>query len=111
VNRWGLAEMHGHLLEWCQDVWHPSRHGVPKDGGAELALDPSLDGMVQQLHRVLRGGSWSNGPRICRSAFRYSGLPKDRAAIIGLRPCCVIPQDAAHGIHLNNSNLYSGLTT
>jgi formylglycine-generating enzyme required for sulfatase activity len=85
VNAWGLGEMNGHLFEWCQDFWHPSPAKAPMDGSAQLEVDPSLAGNPSQQHRVLRGGSWSNGPRLCRSSFRFRAQPTDNSAIAGLR--------------------------
>jgi len=73
------------LFEWCQDCWHPSPAKAPIDGSAQLEVDLSLAGNPSQQHRVLRGGSWSNGPRLCRSSFRYSAQPTDNSAIAGLR--------------------------
>jgi formylglycine-generating enzyme required for sulfatase activity len=34
---------------------------------------------------VLRGGSWIDSPTICRSAFRYRGIPVIRVGVIGFR--------------------------
>jgi len=49
----------------------------------------SLGGVAS---RLLRGGSWLDHPRNCRSAFRISNLPDDRDLNFGFRVCC-LPQD------------------
>jgi formylglycine-generating enzyme required for sulfatase activity len=41
--------------------------------------------------RLLRGGSWSDGPADCRSAFRFGVRPVARSSFIGFRVCC-LPQ-------------------
>ena len=62
-NAFGLYDMHGNVLEWCQDVTHDDYNGAPTDGSAwETGGDSS--------RRVLRGGSWSTYPWGCRSAYR-----------------------------------------
>jgi formylglycine-generating enzyme required for sulfatase activity len=90
VNRWGLAEMHGQLWEWCGDFWHPNPLGTPLNGLAWDELDPALDGSLQQGMMVLRGGTWIRFPRTCRAAFRYANFPAYIGAEIGLRPCCLL---------------------
>ena len=42
--------------------------------------------------RLLRGGSWLNNPRNCRSSYRDYGHPGYRYRAIGFRVCC-LPQD------------------
>jgi formylglycine-generating enzyme required for sulfatase activity len=42
--------------------------------------------------RLLRGGSWNNGPGYCRSASRDINLPDYLLSIVGFRVCC-LPQD------------------
>ncbi|WP_392481685.1 SUMF1/EgtB/PvdO family nonheme iron enzyme [Nostoc sp. C110] len=63
ANPFGLFDMHGNILEWCQDEWHEIYNGAPKDGSAWL-----IDNDNQT--RLLRGGSWDDFPNNCRSAFR-----------------------------------------
>ena len=86
ANAFGLSDMHGNVLEWCQDHWHDNYDGAPTDGSAWLT-----DG--DDTYRVLRGGSWINDPEYCRSASRnYLITPAFRDYIIGFRVCCSPPR-------------------
>ncbi|MEZ5478712.1 MAG: SUMF1/EgtB/PvdO family nonheme iron enzyme [Thiolinea sp.] len=60
ANAWGLYDMHGNVWEWCQDSY------------AEYSSDKLIDPQGQQdgKLRVLRGGSWGDISRNCRSAIR-----------------------------------------
>jgi formylglycine-generating enzyme required for sulfatase activity len=95
VNRWGLAEMHGQMFEWCGDQWHPNPTGEswPSDGQPWEGVDPSLEalGSVQEDWKLLRGGSWFVVPHGCRAAIRYSALPAGVNTSYGVRPCCLLP--------------------
>ena len=66
ANSFGLYDMHGNVMEWCQDHWHKNYNGAPNDGSAWIeGGDSSL--------RVLRGGAWLVHPANCRSASRDRG--------------------------------------
>jgi formylglycine-generating enzyme required for sulfatase activity len=102
VNRWGLTEMHGQLFEWCGDQWHPDPmgEGWRNDGQPWEVADtvPEAIGSAQKDWKLLRGGSWINDPHNCRSAYRYSPLRPDFVdALIGVRPCCLLPQGSLLG--------------
>lgn len=99
VNRWGLAEMHGQLWEWCGDFWHPDPLEAPLNGLAWEELDPALEGSLQQGMKVLRGGSWIRFTRTLRAAFRYANFPHYIGSEMGFRPCCLLPP----GVALNPS--------
>lgn len=84
VNRFGLADMHGNVWEWCLDHWHPSYEGAPIDGSAWMT-----DG--DSRYRLLRGGSWYDIPGGCRSAFRRRTAPGGLATLNGFRVVCASP--------------------
>jgi formylglycine-generating enzyme required for sulfatase activity len=86
TNDWGLHDMHGNVLEWCEDDWHNSYEGAPQNGSAWVESDRS------ETFRLLRGGSWDDAPRICRSSCRYYNSRDDRDDVIGFRVCCVPPR-------------------
>jgi formylglycine-generating enzyme required for sulfatase activity len=84
ANRWGLCDMHGNVLEWCEDDFHESYLGAPKDGKAWI------ENQRAKARRILRGGSWDQYPRICRSAYRDLSDADFRFNNIGFRVCCSV---------------------
>jgi formylglycine-generating enzyme required for sulfatase activity len=98
VNRLGLAELHGQLLEWCGDQWHRDPVAAASaDGAAIEGPDPGLAGDKEQRYRLLRGGSWFSFPHDARAAFRDGNYPDNDNAVIGLRPCCPSPPGSLLG--------------
>lgn len=80
ANAFGLCDMHGNVWEWCEDRWHDSYEGAPTDGSAWLS-----DGDEE---RVLRGGSWPDLSRSCRSASRGGLRPDNDGFDLGFRVIC-----------------------
>jgi formylglycine-generating enzyme required for sulfatase activity len=85
ANAFGLSDMHGNVWEWCQDHWHDNYKGAPIDGSAWLSEN-------ENASRILRGGSWGNDPRHCRSALHNSSYPAYRINVIGFRVSCASPR-------------------
>jgi formylglycine-generating enzyme required for sulfatase activity/RES domain-containing protein len=86
ANAWGLHDMHGNVWEWCTDLWHPNYRDAPDDG--RPWMDPIPDPLMR---RLLRGGSWLNNPRNCRSAYRAHFQPVNANFYVGFRVVC-LPQ-------------------
>ncbi|MCX7804887.1 MAG: SUMF1/EgtB/PvdO family nonheme iron enzyme [Planctomycetota bacterium] len=74
-NPWGLYDMHGNVWEWCSDWYGPYPAGAVADPKGAESGDC----------RVLRGGSWANIARYCRSATRHWIAPDSRDVNTGFR--------------------------
>jgi formylglycine-generating enzyme required for sulfatase activity len=79
ANGFGLSDMHGNVLEWCQDAW---------PGAAEVR--DGVDDLLQSqpVQRVLRGGCWLFPPEQCTADSRQAELSLRAYDYIGLRVCC-----------------------
>jgi formylglycine-generating enzyme required for sulfatase activity len=77
ANAWGLYDMHGNVWEWVQDNWHDTYENAPVDGTTWEDENRS--------NRVGKGGSWMDGPNICKSAFRGSLDAKSTSNVLGFR--------------------------
>ncbi|MEM7579172.1 MAG: bifunctional serine/threonine-protein kinase/formylglycine-generating enzyme family protein [Cyanobacteria bacterium P01_A01_bin.80] len=86
-NAFGLYDMHGNVLEWCQDTWHKDYQGAPADGSAWVENG-------DDSKRVLRGGAWYNAPFKCRSAYRSYDEPHEKSTVFGFRVVCVSGRDS-----------------
>ncbi|WP_321416501.1 SUMF1/EgtB/PvdO family nonheme iron enzyme [uncultured Methanomethylovorans sp.] len=76
-NPWGLYDMHGNVLEWCQDKYHANYKDAPTDGSVWK------DGSGSS--RISRGGSWFDIASYCRSANRLSRDPDSSSIFLGFR--------------------------
>ena len=77
-NGFGLYDMHGNVWEWVEDCWHGNYEGASSDGSAWTS-----GGHIS--YAVVRGGSWSDYPRILGSANRSGNWPSDRVDNSGFR--------------------------
>ena len=85
ANAWGLYDMHGNVYEWCLD-WFG-------EYGASAVVDPRGEGWY--VTRVIRGGSYAENARHCRSAYRISEYPAPQPGnfydTLGLRVARTLP--------------------
>ena len=85
-NELGIVGMSGNVYEWCND-WYRKDY---------YAHSPMVDpqGPTSGNKRVLRGGSWVDKARECRSASRQGhvgdciAVDPVRLPLFGLRLCC-----------------------
>lgn len=84
ANAWGLYNMPGNVMEWCQDYCEPRYY----------ARSPTADPINLQkkaaMGRVARGGSWGGPPRLCRPAYRAHISPEQRFHYLGFRVVMVL---------------------
>jgi formylglycine-generating enzyme required for sulfatase activity len=84
ANAFGLHDMAGNVWEWVEDCWHDNYSGAPGKAW------PAWQGGTCD-RRVLRGGSWDDGPGDVRSAYRLRFEPGDRYSDTGFRVARTLP--------------------
>jgi formylglycine-generating enzyme required for sulfatase activity len=77
-NAWGLHDMHGNVAEWTLSTHRP--YPYREDDGRN-SLEPAG-------RKVVRGGSFYDRPKRCRSAFRLSYPAWQRVHNVGFRVIC-----------------------
>ena len=77
ANPFGVHDMIGNVWEWVQDCHNGSYRDAPADGRAWEGADCG--------RRVLRGGSWDDGPKDARAANRDRSRPAGRDNENGFR--------------------------
>jgi formylglycine-generating enzyme required for sulfatase activity len=75
-NAWGLYDMLGNVLEWCDDGRRDYEQDTMRDPIGPTGADAA---------RVFRGGSWLHSARVVRAAFRIWRAPGIRGAYLGFR--------------------------
>ncbi len=76
ANIWGLYDIYGNVLEWCQEEYCKYTSGSVTDPVESDRWNSS---------RILRGGCCYNDASDCRSAYRFHFEPDDRGNVMGFR--------------------------
>ena len=76
-NPYGLFDMHGNVMEWVEDPYHPNYKFAPTDGGVWQSLKGNK--------RIVRGGSYKSDVLECRSAARHWNYKDSEYSDAGFR--------------------------
>lgn len=76
-NAFGLYDMAPNVWQWVQDCYQDDYKGAPTDGSERTSGDCK--------NRVVRGGSWVDGPQNGRSASRFGDSTDLRNSAVGFR--------------------------
>tara|TARA_B100001123_G_scaffold48600_2_gene49463 strand:- start:127 stop:3696 length:3570 start_codon:yes stop_codon:yes gene_type:complete len=102
-NPWGLFDLYGNVMEWCDD-WHkqytPGGHWLSSGGMSGLPIgrlvNPRRPG-PRTGSMVVRGHSFAHaGEMLFRSAVRGNMPSESRKAHLGFRVVCALPQFDPH---------------
>ena len=74
-NAWGLYDIHGNVAEWTRSSSRP----YPWNGA------DGRDDVSSRELKVVRGGSWYDRPKRCRSSFRIAYKPYQPVYNVGFR--------------------------
>ncbi|MBE3069178.1 MAG: SUMF1/EgtB/PvdO family nonheme iron enzyme, partial [Planctomycetes bacterium] len=77
-NAWALSDMHGNVAEWTRSDYRPYPYADADGRNAGGPAEP----------KVVRGGSWNDTARFCRSASRWHYLPHQPVYNVGFRVLC-----------------------
>jgi formylglycine-generating enzyme required for sulfatase activity len=77
-NAWGLYDMHGNAAEWTRTTYKM----YPYNG------DDGRNDLIESGRKVVRGGSWCDRPKRCKSSFRLSYPAWQRVHNVGFRVVC-----------------------
>ncbi len=86
-NPWGLYDMHGNACEWTRTTYRPYPYKADAGKHASDRRD-GRDYPTKAGRKVVRGGSWCDRPKRCRSAFRLSYPTWQRVHNVGFRVVC-----------------------
>jgi serine/threonine protein kinase/formylglycine-generating enzyme required for sulfatase activity len=75
ANQWGFHEMHGNVLEWCEDSGRGPANNTEEPKQTD---DP-------RAYRSIRGGAYDLFAPVCRSGERHSRMPQFVVNNSGLR--------------------------
>jgi formylglycine-generating enzyme required for sulfatase activity len=81
ANGYGLYDMAGNVIEWCNDWFSKTYYQYCVDRG--IYYNPP--GPTSGFLRVLRGGSWDNDVFFLRCAARNVDIPFNRMGATGFR--------------------------
>jgi formylglycine-generating enzyme required for sulfatase activity len=77
ANQWGLHDMLGNVWDWVEDRYDVQYYGQ--------SPSENSTGPASGQTRVVRGGSWSDGPRYLRSSVRVGLEPDFGYGDVGFR--------------------------
>lgn len=75
ASPYGCLDMSGNVWEWVQDWYDADYYGPTRNP----------KGPVSGEYRIVRGGSWSDTPRLVRVSFRGRYIPDPRSDLVGFR--------------------------